>query len=150
MINSNTGEQIMSRTKKPVIERLFAKTKIPKKSDDTNDYTKCWIWCGARLNSGYGVIRVGEEEGMELVHRVVHKHFKPFNHSLEVQHNCGNRLCVNPDHLYIGDIKTRNPTHRKAQKHWLMDGQDVYKTCDVCGIRTHRLWFSRKHGDCYD
>ena len=133
---------------KPVIERIFNRTYIPSTPEGTKDESQCWTWQGAKNNAGYGMIRINKEEGMGTVHRIVENHFRPFNISLEVQHTCGNKLCVNPNHLIIGTVKTRVSIKPSGHDHWLMDGQDVYKTCDICGKTTHRLWFGRKHRRC--
>jgi hypothetical protein len=154
MINSNTGEQIMSKTNKPVIERLFNKTYIPTTPEGNNDDQQCWTWQGGTNNAGYGLIRVNQEEGMKTVHRVVKDHYQPHNSSTtpEVQHTCGNKLCVNPLHLYVGVPKTRFVYKEKTQTNWLLvakaNNEPVDKTCDVCKKTTHRLWFGRKHKDC--
>ena len=134
---------------KPVIERIFNKTYIPITPEGNNDDQQCWIWQGGTNNCGYGMIRINSEEGMGTVHRIVEKHFKPFNNKLEVQHSCYNKLCVNPDHLVIGTSQTRPINKPSGFNHWLMrKGETLMKTCDVCNKETHRLWFTRKHKNC--
>lgn len=137
----------MAYKSKPVIERLFQKVTIPTNKDGTYDHNQCWIWNGATLNSGYGLIRLNEEEGMRLVHRVVQDHYLPFDPKLEVQHNCGNKLCVNPSHLTTGNPSTRYQVYNKPTVHWTKT-RDCYKTCPDCGISTYILWFNRKHKHC--
>jgi hypothetical protein len=135
-------------TSKPVIERLFAKSYIPSTPEGTNDYEQCWLWKGGINNAGYGLIRINKEEGMALVTRVVKHHHSGVTMNQEVHHTCGNKLCVNPNHLIIGNSKTRQQVRPTGYDHWLMRGEPVVKTCDVCGITTHRLWFTRKHNNC--
>jgi hypothetical protein len=137
------------RLAKPVIERLFNKTYIPSTPEGTKDDQQCWTWQGGINNAGYGMIRINKEEGMGTVHRIVEQHFRPFNSNLEVQHTCGNKLCVNPNHLTIGTVKSRRQVRPTGYDHWLMrEGESLTKTCDVCEKTTHRLWFSRKHKKC--
>lgn len=58
----------------------------------------CWIWTGARLANGYGVITVA---GKSLkAHRFSYEHFVgPIPDDLVPDHLCRNHPCVNYDHL---------------------------------------------------
>lgn len=142
------------KKKRTLIDRIFNRTTISLTPEGLNDKQQCWIWQGATLNSGYGMVRISTTEGMELVHRTVYKHFNnnPITSSDEVQHICGNKLCLNPDHLILGNTKTRLQVKPKGFKHWLIvakeNSESLIKTCNKCGKSTHILWFSRKHKRC--
>lgn len=59
----------------------------------------CWLWPGACLGSGYGVVKVGVGQN-DLTHRVMFRHFKgQIPDGLEIDHRCRVKTCCNPVHL---------------------------------------------------
>ncbi len=66
-----------------------------------NDETGCWEWTGVRSGSergGYGYLKVGGKH--QPAHRVSYELFVgPIPDSLEIDHLCMVRRCVNPRHL---------------------------------------------------
>lgn len=65
---------------------------------------KHWMWTGAMMSSGYGMIR-NEDMELEGAHRVSLRLFKgPIPEGLHALHvrDCGIKACVNPDCLYAG------------------------------------------------
>lgn len=86
----------------------------------------CWQWTGS-TNQNYGVFpdRVAEAKwGNRLAHRISWElHYGPIPAGLYVCHKCDNRLCVNPNHLWLGthqqnqaDMGQKGRTYSPAKK----------------------------------
>jgi hypothetical protein len=68
----------------------------------------CWLWRGQISNSGYGrtMFSAAEGRGMESAHRASYLTFVgPIPDGTLVRQSCGNRLCINPEHLEVLEEK---------------------------------------------
>lgn len=101
--------------------------------------TNCWIWCGLRTHGahfgrsgGYGIIQPRGDANrakfaVMMAHRVTWEIANgPIPPGMLVCHRCDVRLCVRPDHLFLGtDKENCDDMYRKD------------RAVKACGERQH-------------
>lgn len=109
--------------------------------DKINKTENCWLWTAAtRGKTGYGAFKY---KGKVVdAHRLSYElHNGPIEKGLLVCHKCDIKLCVNPDHLYLGTYKqnlldTYARTARKKRPVTIVHGtKNAYNylcRCSIC------------------
>lgn len=78
----------------------------------------CWLWTGGTNQRGYGKLRVLDRT--LTAHRASYElAFGEIPYGMLVCHHCDNRLCVRPDHLFLG-------THADNQQDKHAKGRAVF------------------------
>lgn len=70
--------------------------------EDRGFSTPCWIWQRSTMKCGYGVrtSRASGEPTTEMAHRMMWRRLRtPIPPGYVLDHLCGQKACVNPDHL---------------------------------------------------
>lgn len=76
-----------------------------------NVRTGCYEWTGRQHKYGYGALSRGSRTNGTLVKWLAHRYAWYLEHGEDLRyredvklvHNCGNRLCCNPEHLTLVD-----------------------------------------------
>ncbi len=72
-----------------------------------DEATSCWLWTGQVSNSGYGKIMIKDDNNQPHMESADHVSYIAFIGKIPdgmlTRNTCGNRLCVNPDHLELFD-----------------------------------------------
>ncbi len=112
----------------------------------------CWEWMAYRDHLGYGrATRPGR--GVTVAHRVVYEALVgAIPEGLELDHLCGNRGCVNPDHLE--PVTHQENMRRALQSPTCKYGHPLeyqrpdrpHKSCRTCNNAASRRYRARKAG----
>jgi hypothetical protein len=105
-----------------------------------DEVTGCWNWTGPKIGKGYGMIRVPWTRSPGYVHRVawiVHNGDIP--RGMLVCHKCDNRLCGNPDHLFLGTSGDNLQDMRGKGRHLYGERNTGAKLTEEQVLQIHEL-----------
>ena len=87
----------------------------------------CWIWSGAKNHQGYGKTHMNNNEYLPA-HRMSYLLFKgEIPEGMFVCHQCDNRSCVKPAHLWLGThMENMIDMVEKDRQSSKLTAQDVY------------------------
>lgn len=96
---------------------------------EVDEETGCWLWTGyVKDGTGYGEMSVnGSNYGAHRISYTIR--YGDIPDGDWVLHKCHNKTCVNPEHLYLGDVKANVQDSIEEGSFWngvaLNRGEDV-------------------------
>lgn len=104
----------------------------------------CWVWTAPTNGDGYGRIRAGGRD--RRAHRVSWEMTNgSIPEGMDLDHRCGNRACVNPDHLRV-TTRSQNMQHRAVNQRNNTSGvRGVYWNKDKNAWRAQATLHGRKY-----
>lgn len=99
----------------------------------------CQIWLGTKNSRGYGLISVNKK--VLTAHRASWIAFRGnVPNEMHVLHHCDVKLCVNPDHLFIGTHKDnmddRDRKGRNKPRPGILNSNAKLTVADILAIRS--------------
>ena len=92
----------------------------------------CWIWTASKGGHGYGDLRT------KHAHYTSHRlswliHYGDIPEGMFVCHKCDTRLCVRPDHLFLGTHQDNMADMRRKKRHGGPSRKNEEKQLAICG-----------------
>jgi hypothetical protein len=102
------------------LPRISEETRQKRFWSKVNKTSGCWLWTGPRFTNGYGVVCIGGTKRTGA-HRyawsTVHGQIPA---GMVVCHVCDTRLCVRPEHLFVGThLDNIRDMIKKGRQSWV-------------------------------
>lgn len=99
----------------------------------------CWEWTAGIGKQGYG--RFKRNGKTRLAHRVSYElHVAHIPSDALVLHKCDNRICVNPDHLFVGTQKDNQLDMKSKKRHVFGEKSPNAKLSESDVLRMYSLY----------
>lgn len=133
---------------KQEIERFFKRIEVKESG--------CWEWTGGRFEVGYGMFSLKRGHRKTFAaHRVswCMRSNRDIPKGMLICHTCDNRICVNPEHLYLGtyadnnrDTLARNRGNRKEGESCSWAKVSSEGVLDILTSKEKQSVLARKYG----
>lgn len=95
-----------------IVDRFWSKVRVG---------DNCWEWMGSRKPIGYGQFNMEKVNGKSRIrnaHKIAWEMLRGSVGQLHVLHKCDNKVCVRPNHLYLGTERD-NSLDRYHPERWM-------------------------------
>lgn len=109
---------------------------------------ECWEWIGVQDSHGYGYITINGRQLITSRYSWILHYGQIESKDVFVLHKCDNRLCVRPDHLFLGSARDNTAdmiVKGRTPKRWLQKRVKPLSDEEIGNIRwLHSLGLNQR------